>query len=101
MADFKIVVPVPFEVEGATGTVYQLPLLDDLSSEQIAAMGELSKVEQAYEDDIERTVERTNAIKRFMLVLCPALADEPLSDMAFTNMFNALCAKSGVELGES
>ena len=93
MADFKIVAPVPFEVEGATGTVYRLPRLDDLSAAQVAAMGEFAEVEE--------TVERTEAIKRFVLLLCPELESEPLSDMGYTRLFTQLAAESGIELGES
>ena len=97
MADFKIVAPVPFEVEGADGTVYQLPRLSDLSAEQVGAMGELSK----FDGDADGTAERTEAIKRFVLVLCPALADEPLTDMGYTRLFAQLAAESGIKLGES
>lgn len=93
MADFTIVAPVPFEVEGASGVTYQLPRLKDLSAEQMASMGDVS--------DSEGVVERTKAIRAFLCSLCPGLADEPLTDMACMQLFTALAEGSGIELGES
>lgn len=93
MADFTIVRPVPFVVEGADGATYELPRLKDLSAEQVAAMGSVSEA--------DGMAERAVAVRTFVNFLCPALADEPLTDMGYMQLFTALAEGSGIELGES
>lgn len=94
MADFTIVKPVPFVVDGVDGKSYELPRLSDLSAEQVAALGSVS---DADEKDMP---ERVKAVRGFVLVLCPELADEPLTDMAYLQLFNALAEGSGISVGE-
>ena len=36
-----------------------------------------------------------------MLVLCPELANEPLTDMGYMSLFNALGEEGDVSVGES
>ena len=93
MADFTIVRPVPFVVEGADGATYELPRLKDLSAEQVAAMGSVSEA--------DGMAERAVAVRTFVNFRCPALADEPLTDMGYMQLFTALAEGSGIELGES
>lgn len=93
MADFVIAMPVPFKVEGVGGTVYELPRLKDLSAEQL---GELGRV-----DEVDGQPAKVRAIREFVQFLCPAIADEPLSDMGYLNLFKALAEGSGITLGES
>lgn len=94
MADFQIVKPEPFTVEGVGGTIYELPRIKDMSVEQIASM---SAVSDARDDNAAQV----RAQKEFILGLCPDLADEPLADMGYVYLFKALAEGSGIELGES
>lgn len=93
MADFKIVAPEPFEVEGVNGDVYSLPRIKDLSSEQVAAMGNVQ--------DAKGVSEQVAAQKAFILSLCPELANEPLADMGYVYLFKALAEGSDIAVGES
>ncbi len=93
MADFTIVAPEPFVIEGTKGT-YELPRIKDLSVEQLT---ELAAVDDAGED----VKSRCEAMRGFLLYLCPQLADEPLTDMGYTRLFTALAEGSGIEVGES
>ena len=92
MADFKIVKPEPFIVEGIDGDTYELPRIKDLSAEQVAAMGDISEA--------EKPAERVSAVKAFILMLCPGLGGEPLTDMGYLSLFSALADGSDVTLGE-
>lgn len=93
MADFTITRPVPFVVEGADGTTYELPRLTDLSAEQVASMAGAS--------ESDGLVEQAKAMREFIIALCPAIADEPLTDMGYMQLFQALAEGSGIEVGES
>lgn len=93
MADFTIEKPVPFVVKGADGKQYELPRLRDLSVEQVAAMAPASNATEL--------VDKFRAVKEFMLTLCPDLADEPLTDMGYMSLFNALGEGSDISVGES
>ena len=93
MADFTIEKPVPFTVEGADGAVYELPRLRDLSVDQVEAMAPASKAEELSD--------KVRAVKAFILVLCPELENEPLTDMGYMELFNALGEESDVTTGES
>jgi hypothetical protein len=93
LADFTITRPVPFVVEGVDGATYELPRLRDLSAEQVANMGDVSGA--------DGLAARAVAVRNFVLSLCPALADEPLTDMGYMQLFTALAEGSGIELGES
>jgi len=93
MADFTIEKPVPFTVEGTDGAVYELPRLRDLSADQVEAMAPASKAEELSD--------KVRAVKQFLLMLCPELEDEPLTDMGYMELFNALGAGSDVSMGES
>lgn len=92
MADFTIVAPEPFVIEGTKGT-YELPRLNDLSAEQVAGL--------AVVGEAESEAARCEAVRDFVLLLCPQLADEPIPDMGYTRLFNALAEGSGIEVGES
>lgn len=91
MADFTIEKPVPFTVEGVNGT-YELPRLRNLNADQIEGMSDITDL--AFPDKL-RTV------RKFVLGLCPELENEPLSDMGYMNLFNALAEGSGITMGES
>lgn len=93
MADFTIVAPIPFVVEGAGGELYELPRLKDLDADQIAALGDVQEA--------EGVTERAKAVKGFVLTLCPGLDAEPLTDMAYMQLFTALAEGSDIGLGES
>ena len=93
MADFTIKEPVPFIVEGANGDEYELPRLQDLTAEQVGKMASASK-----SDDLS---EKALAVKSFILTLCPDLEKEPLTDMGYMSLFNALGAESDIPMGES
>ena len=93
MADFKIVKPEPFIVEGIDGDTYELPRIKDLSAEQVAAMGDVS--------DAKGAAAQIAAQKAFILSLCPELANEPLADMGFVYLFKALAEGSDLSMGES
>ena len=93
MADFTIVAPEPFTVEGTDGTVYELPRIRDLSAEQVA---ELGKVNGARGEAAQ-----LRAIRDFVLSLCPDLAREPLSDVGYSMLFRDLAEGSGITVGES
>ena len=93
MADFTIRKPVPFVVEGAGGKEYVLPRLRDLSAEQVEAMAPASKAKEL--------PDKVREVKAFLLTLCPELDGEPLTDMGFMELFNALGAESDVSVGES
>lgn len=94
MPDFQIVKPEPFTVEGVDGTIYELPRIKDMSADQIASMG-------AVRDAKDDNVAQVRAQKKFILGLCPDLADEPLADMGYVYLFKALAEGSGIEVGES
>lgn len=93
MADFTITRPVPFVVEGVDGTTYELPRLIDLSAEQVASMSDMS--------ESDGLVAQAKAMRDFIVTLCPAIADEPLTDMGYMQLFQALAEGSGIEVGES
>lgn len=93
MADFTIVKPEPFVIQGVDGALYELPRLKDLSAKQVADLGNVPETED--------TVERCNAVKSFILSLCPELDGEPLTDMGYLQLFNALAEGSGIGMGES
>lgn len=93
MADFTIEKPVPFVVDGASGKQYELPRLRDLSVEQVEAMAPASKATEL--------ADKVRAVKEFMLMLCPELEEEPLTDMGYMSLFNALGAGSDISVGES
>ena len=93
MADFVIVKPDPFVVEGIDGTTYELPRLKDISAEQLAELGRI--------DEAGSQAAKIKAIREFIQLLCPAIADEPLADMGYINLFKALAEGSGIALGES
>lgn len=92
MADYVILPPEPFVVEGVNGT-YELPRLRDLSAEQMALMGDMGKA--------EGMVEQVAAARQALLALCPGLEAEPLTDMGCMQLFTALAEGSGIALGES
>lgn len=94
MADFVIIAPVPFVVQGVDGREYELPRIKDLSAEQIAGIGALGEAE----GDVVKVAQ---ASRDFILSLCPDLAAEPLSDFAYTQLLAALAEGSGISLGES
>lgn len=91
MADFTIERPVPFTVEGVDGDVYELPRLKNLDADQVEIVGDMAGLKQA---------DRIRAIRKFLLALCPELEGEPLSDMGYMGLFNALAEGSGILLGE-
>ena len=90
MADFTIEKPVPFIVEGVNG-VYELPRLRNLDADQIENMADFSNLDLA---------DKLRAVRKFLLGLCPELEDEPLSDMGYMGLFNALAEGSGITMGE-
>lgn len=92
MADFTILTPEPFTVEGTNGTIYELPRIKDLSAEQVAAMG---KINEAKGESAQLV-----ATREFVLGLCPELADEPLSDVGYSLLFRDLAKGSGISVGE-
>lgn len=91
MADFTIEKPVPFVVEGLNGT-YELPRLRNLNADQIEGMTDITKLELA---------DKLRVVRKFLLGLCPELEAEPLSDMGYMSLFNALAEGSGITMGES
>lgn len=93
MADFTIAAPVPFVVEGAGGKTYELPRFADLTAEQVDGMADVSEA--------DGMVAQVKAMRDFVLSLCPDLADEPLTDMGYMRLFQALAEGSGIEVGES
>ena len=93
MADFTITKPVPFIVEGVDGTEYELPRLSDISVEQVEAMAPASKAKEL--------PDKVRAVKAFVLTLCPELENEPITDMGYMSLFNALGAGSDISVGES
>ena len=93
MSDFTIKKPVPFVVEGVDGAKYELPRLRDLSADQVEAMAPASKAKEL--------PDKVRAVKKFLLKLCPELEGEPLTDMGYMELFNALGAGSDISVGES
>lgn len=91
MADFTIEKPVLFTVEGVNGDIYELPLLRNLDADQIEGMADISKLALA---------DKLRAVRKFLVGLCPELEDEPLSDMGYMSLFNALAEGSGITMGE-
>ena len=91
MADFTIEKPVPFTVEGVNGDIYELPLLRNLDADQIEGMADIAKLALA---------DKLRAVRKFLVGLCPELEDEPLSDMGYMSLFNALAEGSGIAMGE-
>ena len=91
MADFTIEKPVPFTVEGVNGT-YELPRMRNLNADQIEGMADLTKL---------ALPDKLRAVRKFLVGLCPELEDEPLSDMGYMSLFNALAEGSGITMGES
>lgn len=92
MADFTIVAPKPFTIDGADGATYELPRLMDLSAEQVAALAEVAEAED--------TAGRCKAVRGFILYLCPELDAEPMTDMMYLQLFQALSEGSGITVGE-
>ena len=92
MADFTIVAPEPFVVEGADGATYELPRLKDLSAQQVVELGAVT--------DADGMEQRIDAVRGFILSLCPDIADEPITDMGYMQLFTALAEGSGITLGE-
>ncbi len=92
MADFTITKPVPFTVEGADGAAYELPRLRNLNAEQVSSIPNLGKM---------KLPDKLRAVRKFILGLCPELENEPLSDMGYMELFNALAEGSGITVGES
>lgn len=92
MADFTIEKPVPFTVEGVNGDKYELPLLRNLNADQIENMADMSSL---------ALPDKLRCVRKFILGLCPELEDEPLSDMGYMGLFNALAEGSGITMGES
>ena len=92
MADFTIVAPEPFVVEGADGETYELPRLKDLSAQQVVELGAVT--------DADGMEQRIDAVRGFILSLCPDIADEPITDMGYMQLFTALAEGSGITLGE-
>lgn len=90
MADFTIEKPVPFTVEGVNGT-YELPRLRNLNADQIEGMVDLTTL---------ALPDKLRAVRKFLLGLCPELEGEPLSDMGYMSLFNALAEGSGITMGE-
>ncbi len=93
MADFTIVAPVPFTVEGTDGTIYELPRVKDMGAEQIGEMGKIGEA--------DGEVDKVRATRAFIQSLCPDIASEPLTDMGYLNLFKALAEGSGISVGES
>ena len=93
MADFTIEAPVPFVVEGVDGKEYELPRFNNLSADQVEAMAPISNSSDF--------ADKVREVKAFILALCPELEDEPLSDVGYMSLFNALSAGSLVSVGES
>lgn len=91
MADFTIEKPVPFTVEGAEGDTYELPKLRNLDADQLENLSDLQDL---------ALPDKLRAIRRFLLALCPELENEPLSDMGYMALFNALAEGSGITMGE-
>ena len=91
MADFTIEKPVPFVVVGADGTLYELPRLRNLDADQIEGMADISKLALA---------DKLRTVRKFLLGICPELENEPLSDMGYMSLFNALAEGSGITMGE-
>lgn len=91
MADFTIEKPVPFVVEGVKGT-YELPRMRNLNADQIEGMADISKLDLP---------DKLRTVRKFLLGLCPELEEEPLSDMGYMGLFNALAEGSGITMGES
>ena len=93
MADFTIAKPKPFTVEGVSGTIYELPRIEDLSAEQV---GKMSVIAEAKGETAQ-----LRAMREFVLSLCPELSDEPISDVGYSLLFKDLVKGSGISLGES
>ena len=91
MADFTIEKPVPFTVDGAEGATYELPRLNNLNADQIEGLADFAKLESP---------DKLRTVRKFLLGLCPGLEDEPLSDMGYMSLFNALAEGSGITVGE-
>ena len=92
MADFCIVKPEPFVVEGIDGDTYELPRVKDLSADAISGLAGLA--------DAKETGERIRTIKEFVLSLCPDLEREPLADLGYVQLFTELVKGSGIDVGE-
>ena len=98
MANFTIVKPEPFVVEGVEGTLYELPYLKDLSPEQLAALAPVAKLR---ESDDTTPAQLTAAVRDYLLGLCPALADEPMPAIMWSQLFGALGEDDEAAEGES
>ena len=91
MADFTIEKPVPFVIDGMNGS-YEIPRLRNLNAEHVEGMPNFTKLELP---------DKLRAVRKFILGLCPELENEPLSDMGYMELFNALAEGSGITMGES
>lgn len=97
MANFTIVKPEPFVVEGTKGT-YELPYLSDLTVEQLellAPIGELHESEDA------TPAQLTAAARDFIVSICPGIAEEPMTAAMWSQLFGALGEDDEVAEGES
>jgi len=97
MANFVIVKPEPFIVEGTKGT-YELPYLKDLTPEQLA---DLAPVADLRENEETSPAQLTAAVRTFILKLCPELEHEPMTAIMWSQLFGALGEDDEVTEGES
>jgi len=93
MADFTIIAPEPFVVEGTEGT-YELPRWSAFSVEQMERYGELA-------DGADTLAKQAGAAREFIYYLCPDIEREPLTDMMCLQLLKAMGEGSGIDLGES
>lgn len=92
MADFTIVAPEPFVVEGTKGT-YELPRWSAFDGEQMERFGEMS-------EGAEGLAEQAKAARGFLYYLCPEIEREPLTDMMCLQLLKAMGEGSGIAMGE-
>lgn len=96
MAVYKLQKHEPYEIEGKTGTIYEIPAIPDLSLDQIGCMVKFNETTDA--------VEKTKICKDFFLSIAPELESEKIGDMEFFMIFedyNNKRARSGSNTGES
>ena len=98
MANFTIVKPEPFVVQGVNGAIYELPYLKDLTPEQLA---ELAPVADLRADDGTTPAQLTAAVRDFVLKLCPEMEGEPMTAVMWSQLFGALGEDDEVTEGES
>jgi hypothetical protein len=97
MANFTIVKPEPFVVEGTKGT-YELPFLTDLTPEQLEL---LAPVGELHESEDTTPAQLTKAVRDFIVSLCPGIADEPMTAAMWSDLFTAMGENDEVTEGES